>query len=132
MVGGSTGEGAGLTELELYEAVRIVIQSIDGALPVLGGVIADTSEEAVRLGLAAKRAGACGLQVPPPHFQYVTSVEILARYYQDITDATGLPLIIYNVVPWAQVAIPSLKEALQRKPLDHWSEAKRLQHSRTC
>ena len=77
MVGGSTGEGAGLTELELYEAVRVVIQSIDGALPVLGGVIADTSEEAIRLGLAAKRAGACGLQVPPPHFQYVTSVEIL-------------------------------------------------------
>ncbi len=117
VVGGSTGEGAGLTELELYEAVRVVIQSIDDALPVLGGVIADTSEEAIRLGIAAKRAGACGLQVPPPHFQYVTSVEILARYYQDITDATGLPLIIYNVVPWAQVAIASLKKLCSENPL---------------
>lgn len=117
VVGGSTGEGAGLTELELHEAVRVVIQSIDGALPVLGGVIADTSEEAIRLGLAAKRAGACGLQVPPPHFQYVTSVEILARYYQDITDATELPLIIYNVVPWAQVAIASLKRICNENPL---------------
>jgi 4-hydroxy-tetrahydrodipicolinate synthase len=117
VVGGSTGEGAGLSELELYEAVRVVIQSTDGALPVLGGVIADTSEEAIRLGIAAKGAGACGLQVPPPHFQYVTSVEILARYYQDITDATGLPLIIYNVVPWAQVAIASLKKICSENPL---------------
>ena len=117
VVGGSTGEGAGLTELELYEAVRVVIQSTDGALPVLGGVIADTSEEAIRLGIAAKRAGACGLQVPPPHFQYVTSDEILGRYYQDITDATGLPLIIYNVIPWAQVAIASLKKLCSGNPL---------------
>jgi 4-hydroxy-tetrahydrodipicolinate synthase len=117
VVGGSTGEGAGLTEIELYEAVRIVIQSIDGGLPVLGGVIADTSEEAIRLGLAAKRAGACGLQVPPPHFQYVTSSEILARYYRDITDATELPLIIYNVIPWAQVAIASLKTLCNENPL---------------
>src|SRR5262245_14439489 len=117
VVGGSTGEGAGLTELELYEAVQTVIQSVEGALPVLGGVIADTSEEAIRLGMAAKRAGACGLQVPPPHFQYVTSVEILARYYQDITDATQLPLIIYNVVPWAQVAIPSLKKLCSENSL---------------
>jgi 4-hydroxy-tetrahydrodipicolinate synthase len=117
VVGGSTGEGAGLTEIELYEAVRVVIESIDGALPVLGGVIADTSEEAIRLGLAAKRAGACGLQVPPPHFQHVTSAEILERYYQDITDATGLPLIIYNVIPWAQVAITSLERLCDRNPL---------------
>ena len=117
VVGGSTGEGAGLTEVELYEAVRVVIQSIDGALPVLGGVIADTSEEAIRLGVAAKRAGACGLQVPPPHFQYVTSAEILARYYQDITDATELPLIIYNVIPWAQVAIASLQKLCAENPL---------------
>jgi 4-hydroxy-tetrahydrodipicolinate synthase len=117
VVGGSTGEGAGLTEVELYEAIRIVIQSIDGSLPVLGGVIADTSEEAVRLGLAAKRAGACGLQVPPPHFQYVTSTEILARYYRDITEATELPLIIYNVIPWAQVAISSLEKLCDENPL---------------
>ncbi|MFN8008802.1 MAG: dihydrodipicolinate synthase family protein, partial [Terriglobia bacterium] len=117
VVAGSTGEGAGLSERELHEAVRVVIQSTEGALPVLGGIIADTSEEAVRLGIAAKSAGACGLQVPPPHFQYVTSVEILARYYQDITDATGLPLIIYNVVPWAQVATASLNKICSENPM---------------
>jgi 4-hydroxy-tetrahydrodipicolinate synthase len=115
VVGGSTGEGAGLTAEELSETVRLVIETVDGRLPVLGGIIADTSEEAVRLALAAQRGGADGLQVPPPHFQYVISSEVLATYYLAITDATGLPLIIYNVIPWAQVAI----EALQKLCLDN-------------
>jgi 4-hydroxy-tetrahydrodipicolinate synthase len=117
VVGGSTGEGAGLTEEELFQAVSFVVQAVEGSIPVLGGVIADTSEEAIRLGLAAKRGGACGLQVPPPHFQYVSSTEILSRYYRDISDATELPLVIYNVIPWAQVAISSLQELCSENPL---------------
>jgi 4-hydroxy-tetrahydrodipicolinate synthase len=110
VVGGSTGEGAGLSAEELTETVRLVVETVGGRIPVLGGIIADTSEEAVRLGMAAKRGGALGLQVPPPHFQYVISSEVLATYYRAITDGTGLPLIIYNVIPWAQVAIEALQK----------------------
>jgi len=117
VVGGSTGEGAGLTAGELAEAVRLVVETVAGRIPVLGGIIADTSEEAVRLGLAAKQGGAIGLQVPPPHFQYVTSIEVLGTYYRAITDATGLPLIIYNVIPWAQVAIEALQKLCADNPL---------------
>jgi 4-hydroxy-tetrahydrodipicolinate synthase len=117
VVGGSTGEGAGMTEEELCEAVRLVVETAAGNLPVLAGLIADNSGEAVRLALAAKRGGAVGLQVPPPHFQYVTSTEILATYYRAITDATGLPLIIYNVIPWAQVGIEALQALCVDNPL---------------
>jgi 4-hydroxy-tetrahydrodipicolinate synthase len=116
VVGGSTGEGAGMSEQELYAAVATVMETVDGRVPVLGGVIADTSEEAVRLGLAAKRAGAAALQVPPPHFHFVVTPEVLASYYRAITDATGLPLIIYNVIPWAQVAIQSMDRLLTGNP----------------
>jgi 4-hydroxy-tetrahydrodipicolinate synthase len=117
VVAGSTGEGAGLTEEELSEAVRLVVEAVGGSVPVISGIITDTSEEAIRLALAAKRGGACGLQVPPPHFQYVTSTEILGTYYGAITNATNLPLIIYNVIPWAQVAIDSLRTLCSENPL---------------
>jgi 4-hydroxy-tetrahydrodipicolinate synthase len=110
VVGGSTGEGAGMSEAELEIAVRTVIESVNGSIPVIGGVIADSSEEAVRLGMAAKRAGAAGLQVPPPHFYFSTERQILATYYRAITEATQLPLIIYNVIPWAQLATEALRE----------------------
>jgi 4-hydroxy-tetrahydrodipicolinate synthase len=116
VVGGSTGEGAGMSEEELYEAVSVVVETVNGAVPVLGGVIADTSEEAVRLGRAAKRGGAVGLQVPPPHFHFVSAQEILSRYYRAITEGTGLPLIIYNVIPWAQVAVESLEQLTTENP----------------
>ena len=68
VVAGSTGEGAGMSTDEIYEAVAIVMETVSGRIPVLCGVIADTTEEAVRLGIAARKAGAVGLQVPPPHF----------------------------------------------------------------
>lgn len=116
VVGGSTGEGAGMSEDELAEIVSVVAETVDGKVPVLAGIIADSSEEAIRLALAAKRAGAVGLQVPPPHFYFVTAPEILSSYYRAITDATDLPLIIYNVVPWAQVAVESLQELTADNP----------------
>jgi 4-hydroxy-tetrahydrodipicolinate synthase len=117
VVGGSTGEGAGMSEAELEIAVRAVIESVNGSIPVIGGVIADSSEEAVRLGMAAKRAGAAGLQVPPPHFYFSTERQILATYYRAITEATQLPLIIYNVIPWAQLAAEALREITSENSL---------------
>jgi 4-hydroxy-tetrahydrodipicolinate synthase len=116
VVAGSTGEGAGMSEEEIATIVSVTVEAIEGNVPVLCGVIADTSEEAVRLGLAARKAGAAGLQVPPPHFYFVTDSQVLARYYQDIADGTGLPLIIYNVIPWAQVAIDSLARITSENP----------------
>ena len=110
VVAGSTGEGAGMSPAEIAEIVECVIESVEGSLPVIAGVIADDSREAVRLGEAARKAGAIGLQVPPPHFHFSTDPRVLASYYRAITEGTGLPLIIYNVIPWAQLAIESLRE----------------------
>jgi 4-hydroxy-tetrahydrodipicolinate synthase len=116
VVGGSTGEGAGMSEEDLYIAVAAVTDAVRGRIPVIGGVIADNSHEAVRLGNAALRAGAVGLQVPPPSFYFSTETRVLAEYYRSITDGTGLPLIIYNVIPWAQVAVDSLRTICGENP----------------
>ena len=116
VVGGSMGEGAGLSEQELAEAVRVVIEAVNGRIPVLAGIIADSSAEAVRLARAARDAGACGLQVPPPHFRPTPDTPILAEYYRSITDGSMLPLIIYNVMPTAEAAIDSLQEIMAANP----------------
>ena len=116
VVAGSTGEGAGMTGDEIGAAVSAVTAVVKGRIPVFCGVIADNSEEAVRLGLAARKGGADGLQVPPPHFQFVTEPAVLARYYRDITEGTGLPIIIYNVIPWAQLAVESLRRITSENP----------------
>lgn len=116
VVGGSMGEGAGLSEAELAEAVRVVIEAVAGEIPVLAAVIADSSAEAVRLSKAVRDAGACGLQVPPPHFRLAAETRILAEYYRAITDGSTLPLIIYNVMPTAEAAVESLEELMAANP----------------
>jgi 4-hydroxy-tetrahydrodipicolinate synthase len=116
VVGGSMGEGAGMSPEELGEAVRSVIEALDGSLPVLGGIIADSSAEAVRLAHALRKAGAQGLQVPPPHFHVSGETSVLAEYYRAITDAAEIPLLIYNVMPTAQTAIESLQELIADNP----------------
>lgn len=116
VVGGSMGEGAGMSPQELGEAVRTVIEAVEGTLPVLGAIIADSSAEAVRLAGALREAGAEGLQVPPPHFHVSADTSVLADYYRAITDASGVPLLIYNVMPTAQAAIESLQALIADNP----------------
>jgi 4-hydroxy-tetrahydrodipicolinate synthase len=116
VVGGSMGEGAGLSEAELAEAVRVVIEAVAGEIPVLAAVIADSSAEAVRLSKAVRDAGACGLQVPPPHFRLAAETRVLAEYYRAITDGSTLPLVIYNVMPTAEAAVESLDELMAGNP----------------
>lgn len=110
------GEGAGMSPQELGEAVRTVIEAVEGTLPVLGAIIADSSAEAVRLAGALREAGAEGLQVPPPHFHVSADTSVLADYYRAITDASGVPLLIYNVMPTAQAAIESLQALIADNP----------------
>jgi len=116
VVGGSMGEGAGMSPEELSDAVTAVIEAVDGSLPVLGGIIADSSAEAVRLARALRKAGAAGLQVPPPHFHVSGETSVLSEYYRAITEAAGIPLLIYNVMPTAQAAVESLQELIAENP----------------
>jgi 4-hydroxy-tetrahydrodipicolinate synthase len=116
VVGGSMGEGAGMSPAELGQAVRVVVEALDGSIPILAALIADSSIEAIRLGKVAREAGAVGLQVPPPNFYSSNENRVLAQYYLSITEAVGLPLIIYNVIPWAQLAVESLAQLVSDNP----------------
>ena len=116
VVGGSTGEGAGLSEDDTALIVQESVAEAGGQIPVLAGVVTNDSPEAIRVALSAQRAGACGLQVPPPHFCFTADPRVLESYYRAITDATGLQLIIYNVIPWAQLALRSLDRLVTENP----------------
>jgi 4-hydroxy-tetrahydrodipicolinate synthase len=116
VVAGSMGEGAGMSPGELGQAVRVVVEEFNGSLPVLAALIADNSAEAISLGKVAREAGAVGLQVPPPNFYASSDPRVLSEYYRAITEAVGLPLIIYNVIPWAQLAVDALHQMVSDIP----------------
>ena len=111
-VGGSTGEGAGFSPEEVRAAVRAVGTQTRGRVPVIAGAIPDTTREAVSLGKGAREAGADALQVTPPHYLFPPGPDDTVEYYRTIGQAVGLPIVVYNVVPWATIDVPTLVRLL--------------------
>lgn len=107
-VTGSTGEGAGLSPEETHRAQRAVVAQVRGRVPVIGGAVPDTTVEAIRLAQAARDAGVDALQITPPHYLFPPAADDIVEYYREIAGASGLPIIIYNVVPWATIDVPTL------------------------
>ena len=111
--GGSTGEGAGMSCDDVSRLNTIFVDQVKGRVPVIGGIIPDTTEEAVRLGLAAKEAGVTALQVTLPHYLFQPGIPELVSYYSEIRDRTGLGVILYNVLPWGQVTPEGVGKLLE-------------------
>lgn len=103
VIGGSTGEGYALSVDELGTLVGIAVEEAAGRIPVVGGIITTTTRDAVARARACRDAGAVGLMVTPPIYQKASPENLLA-YFGGITEQSGLPVIIYNVLPAAPVA----------------------------
>ena len=111
--GGTTGEGAGLNRDEVKQLNMIFVDQANGRVPVIAGIIPDTTDEAVELGSAAKEAGVAALQVTPPHYLFQPGTPEIVSYYCEIRDRTGLGVILYNVLPWGQVTPESVEKLIE-------------------
>ncbi|HKV45683.1 MAG TPA: dihydrodipicolinate synthase family protein [bacterium] len=108
VVGGSTGEGYTLTPEELHRACRAVVDEVRDRAPVIGGVIANCTRQAVTLGRAAREAGVAALQVTPPHYLFPPDEAGLVEYFGRIGSEVERPVVIYNVIPWAAISLATL------------------------
>lgn len=95
--GGSTGEGAILSDFELRRCLEIIMEEKPNELPLVAGIIRNSTREAVRVARDAKAAGADALLVTPVSY-YGATQEGNYEYFSRIAAATGLPIIVYNVV----------------------------------
>jgi dihydrodipicolinate synthase/N-acetylneuraminate lyase len=101
--GGSTGEGELVHDEELVRMIEIIREENSKNIPIVAGIIRTSSRDAVRASLAAKKAGASALMVTPIQYLGGTDADGNYEYYQKISDAAGLPVIIYNVVPQNEI-----------------------------
>ena len=111
--GGSTGEGAALTDGELAELVRL-IRAEDPEIPVVAGVIRNSTPAAVSAGLAAKEAGADALMVTPVSYNVlVPDDEGNYKFNREISDRVGLPIESNNVEPQNTITAPLFGKLLE-------------------
>ena len=101
---GSTGEAGALTAQEYADAVRVAVMAAAGRVPVLAGCCALSTAAAAEMGRAAALAGATGLLCAPPPYCKPAQAGILA-HLQAISDAAGLPILLYDVPGRTGVAV---------------------------
>ena len=93
--GGSLGEAQTLTFDEKVALVRTAVAAVAGRVPVVLGIAALSTAEAVALARAAQAAGASGLMVLPPYVYSGDWGELKAHVAAVLT-ATPLPAMLYN------------------------------------
>ncbi|KRD31441.1 dihydrodipicolinate synthetase [Lysobacter sp. Root916] len=92
---GSLGEGATLSFEEKLAIIETLVAALGDRAPVIPGIAALSTAEAVRLAQAAERLGARGLMALPPYV-YSTDWREMGTHMRAILEATDLPVLLYN------------------------------------
>jgi len=113
---GSTGEFLSLSDAERELVADTVIREAAGRVPVLVGTGAEDTSEVVRLSRRAEALGADGVMIIPPFYCTPTDDELFF-HYKCVSDAIGIPIMIYNNPATANVDLrPPLVARLSEIP----------------
>lgn len=93
---GSTGEGFLMTSNERKQLTETVVERVNGRLPVIVHVGDIGTKKSIDLALHAYTCGADAISSVPP-FYWKFSQDDIYQYYKDLSQATPLPMVIYNV-----------------------------------
>ena len=93
---GTTGESPTLDHEEHQRVIEIVIDSVNGRVPVIAGTGSNSLREAIDMTKKAADAGAnASLQVCP--YYNKPTQEGLFRHFSAIANSVSIPIIIYNI-----------------------------------
>jgi 4-hydroxy-tetrahydrodipicolinate synthase len=112
-VGGSTGEGHTLTTEETRQIVSWTVDEARGRVPVIAGIIANSTQAVQERARAVADLGVTALQITPVHYVFRPDDEAMVKHFGAIADRSGIPVIIYNVVPWSYLLPPLLVRILR-------------------
>ena len=115
-VAGSTGEGHALSTDEVCRLTEVAVEEADGRVPVIAGIIVDSTGQAIERGSAAAAAGAAALQVTPVHYLFRPDDAHMKEHFREMAEAVALPIVIYNVVPWTYLSPELLVEIMTDIP----------------
>lgn len=92
----TTGESPTLSHDEHDEVIATVVKAVNKRIPVLAGCGSNCTEESLRLIKHAESVGADGALVITPYYNKPTQEGMLA-HFENLANATKLPIVIYNV-----------------------------------
>ena len=95
-----TGEGPQLYPEEKQEVVRVVSEVVKGRVPIVAGLQAVNTFDAVNQARRLREAGADALLVfPHPTFIGEPNDDIILSYHREVAEKGDIPLILFNLQP---------------------------------
>jgi 4-hydroxy-tetrahydrodipicolinate synthase len=114
--GGSTGEGHTLDVDEFRGLIAATCDEAAGRIPVVAGIIVDSTRDAIRRGKAIRDLDVAALQVTPVHYLFRPTDDAMLTHFKVMSEETGMPIIIYNVVPWSYLSPQLLVRIMREVP----------------
>jgi 1-pyrroline-4-hydroxy-2-carboxylate deaminase len=108
---GTVGENNSLEPAEKRDVLRAAVESVAGRVPVIAGVSEFDTKRAIAFARDAEKLGADGLMVLPA-MVYVPAEDELVAHFRAVSEATALPIMLYNNPPAYRVSVSV--EAMQR------------------
>jgi 4-hydroxy-tetrahydrodipicolinate synthase len=104
VVNGTTGESPTTTDDEKQALVAEVVAAVGDRAKVIAGVGTNDTAHSRELARAAAAAGAHGALVVTPYYNKPPQVGLL-QHFQQVADATDLPVMLYDIPGRSGVAI---------------------------
>jgi 4-hydroxy-tetrahydrodipicolinate synthase len=101
---GTVGENNSLEPDEKRSVLKAAVEAVDGRVPVIAGVSEFDTKRAIAFARDAEKAGADGLMLLPA-MVYVPAEEELVAHFRAVSEATGLPIMLYNNPPAYRVSV---------------------------
>jgi 4-hydroxy-tetrahydrodipicolinate synthase len=128
VVNGHASEVSSLSREERRHSLAVALDEIAGRCPVVAGIYADGTAEAVELTRDAKAAGAAGALVfPPTLFMWGAQLkpDMAVRHFTEVA-AVGLPIIVFEYPPasgigYAPETLARLAQIPQVAGVKDWS-----------
>ncbi|NCB53203.1 MAG: dihydrodipicolinate synthase family protein, partial [Clostridia bacterium] len=93
---GTNGEAYILSEEEKCRIISIVVDEVDGRVPVYAGTGCPGTADTIRLSQKAKELGANVLSVISPYFAAISQQEII-NHYTELASSVDMPIVMYNM-----------------------------------
>jgi 4-hydroxy-tetrahydrodipicolinate synthase len=115
-VGGSSGEGHTYSAEEFKRLNEIAVEEVKGAIPVIAGIIVNSTRDAIARARSIAHLPMAGLQVTPVHYVFKPDEDATYKHFKALTESTKFPVIIYNVVPWNYLSPALLVRIMKDMP----------------
>ncbi|NPC54560.1 dihydrodipicolinate synthase family protein [Caenimonas soli] len=115
-VGGSSGEGHTYSAEEFKRLNEIACEEVNGAIPVVAGIIVNSTRDAIARAASIAHLPIAGLQVTPVHYVFKPDEDATYKHFKALSESTKFPVIIYNVVPWNYLSPALLVRIMKDMP----------------